>query len=63
MGCYRLQVSEEGVISFREVLPATRAHPQTGEKVWFNGVHTNHRSYYDEAAHVDTSLGSPMHTE
>lgn len=37
-------------------------HPQSGEPVWFNGVHTNHRSYYDEAEHIDTSDGPPMHT-
>ena len=37
--------------------------PPTGEPTWFNGVHTNHRSYYLEADHVDTSAGSPMDTE
>ena len=51
-----------GVIDFREVLPAVRPHPSTGEPVWFNGVHTNHKSYYIEAEHVDTSDGSPMDT-
>jgi alpha-ketoglutarate-dependent taurine dioxygenase len=58
------RVHEHGpeVIDFREVLPAVHTHPVSGEKVWFNGVHTNHRSYYVEAAHVDTSDGSPMDT-
>ena len=58
------RVHEHGpeVIDFREVLPAVHTHPVSGEKVWFNGVHTNHRSYYFEAAHVDTSDGSPMDT-
>ena len=51
-----------GIIDFHEVLPAVFAHPTTGEPLWFNGVHTNHKSYYEEAYHVDTSDGSPMHT-
>ena len=41
---------------------AVHEHPTTGEPLWFNGVHTNHRSYYEEAEHIDTSDGSPMHT-
>ena len=45
-----------------QVLPAVSPHPATGEPIWFNGVHTNHHSYYVEAAHVDTSDGSPMDT-
>lgn len=57
------RVGDDGSISFSEVLPATPAHPITGEPTWFNGVHTNHRSYYEDAAHVDTSAGSPMDTE
>ena len=52
----------DGVIDFREVLPAVVPHPKTGEPAWFNGIHTNHASYYVEAAHVDTSDGPPMHT-
>jgi alpha-ketoglutarate-dependent taurine dioxygenase len=58
------RVHEHGpeVIDFREVLPAVHPHPSTGEPTWFNGVHTNHRSYYEEAEHVDTSDGSPMDT-
>ena len=51
-----------GVIDFIEVLPAVHLHPKTGEPTWFNGVHMNHRSYYEEADHVDTSDGSPMDT-
>jgi len=54
---------DDGFISFSEVLPASPPHPATGEPTWFNGVHTNHRSYYEEAKHVDTSNGSPMDTE
>ena len=50
------------VIEFEEVSPAVQYHPTTGEALWFNGIHTNHRSYYDEALHIDTSDGSPMHT-
>ena len=46
----------------RQVLPAVWQHPRTSEPIWFNGVHTNHRSYYVEAAHIDTSEGSPMDT-
>ena len=57
------EVSEDGFISFSEVLPASPPHPGTGEPTWFNGVHTNHRSYYLEAQHVDTTAGSPMDTE
>ena len=45
-----------------QAMPVVRTHPRTGEDIWFNGVHTNHRSYYVEAAHVDTSDGSPMDT-
>jgi len=51
-----------GRIDFEEYLPAVFTHPTTGEPLWFNGVHTNHKSYYEEAAHVDTSDGAPMHT-
>lgn len=51
-----------GRIDFEEHLPAVWEHPTTGEPLWFNGVHTNHKSYYEEAEHVDTSDGSPMHT-
>lgn len=51
-----------GTIDFEESLPAVFAHPSTGEPLWFNGVHTNHKSYYEEALHVDTTDGSPMHT-
>lgn len=56
------RIHEHGpeVIDFQEVLPAVHAHPHTGEPTWFNGVHTNHHSYYEEALHVDTSDGSPM---
>jgi len=50
------------VIDFRETMPAVRTHPKTGESIWFNGVHTNHRSYYVEAEHVDTTDGPPMDT-
>ena len=38
------------------------SHPLTNEAIWFNGAHTNHRSYYDLAPHVDTTEGSPMTT-
>ena len=58
----RLGEHGPGVIDYRETLPAVVPHPHTGEPTWFNGVHTNHESYYVEAAHVDTSDGSPMHT-
>jgi len=51
-----------GRIDFEEHLPAVFEHPATKEPLWFNGVHTNHKSYYEEAEHVDTSDGSPMHT-
>lgn len=37
-------------------------HPLTGEEVWFNGIHTNHRDYFDLAPHVDTTDGSPYDT-
>jgi len=57
------QVTEDGFISFSEILPASPPHPATGEPTWFNGVHTNHRSYYEEGKHIDTSNGSPMDTE
>jgi len=53
---------ETDMIDFQEVLPAVWQHPRTSEPIWFNGVHTNHRSYYVEAAHIDTSEGSPMDT-
>jgi len=58
------RVHEHGpqVIDFKEVLPAVHPHPRTGEPTWFNGVHTNHRSYYEEAVHIDTSDGPPMDT-
>jgi len=56
-------MDEADVITFKEVLPAVHSHPVTGEPTWFNGVHTNHESYYVEAEHVDTTMGSPMNTE
>ena len=56
-------MDEDDEIHFAEKLPATHPHPVTGEACWFNGVHTNHASYYEEAAHVDTTAGSPMQTE
>ena len=30
--------------------------------MWFNGAHTNHRSYFEEAPHIDTGRGSPYDT-
>jgi len=50
------------VIDFRESMPAVHLHPSTREPLWFNGVHTNHKSYYVEAEHIDTTDGSPMDT-
>ena len=38
-------------------LPAVVQHPVTGEAVWMNGIHTNHRDYFELAPHIDTSLG------
>ena len=49
-------------LTYLQILNATRAHPETKEEIWFNGLHTNHRSYYDRARHIDTSDGSPMDT-
>jgi hypothetical protein len=34
----------------------------TGETLWFNGIHTNHRDYFDLAPHIDTTDGSPFDT-
>ena len=56
------RVSKDDTIEFSEVLPAVHAHPVTGEPLWFNGVHTNHGSYYQEADHVDTTHGVPFTT-
>lgn len=47
---------------YENVEPAVHTHPVTGERLWFNGVHTNHRSYYELAPHIDTSDGAPMDT-
>ena len=55
-------VSDDGRIDYQEVLDAVYPHPHTGEPLWFNGVHTNHHSYYEEGAHIDTSDGPPMDT-
>ena len=55
-------VSHDEVIDFRETRAATAPHPDTREELWFNGAHTNHRSYYEEAEHVDTRDGPPMNT-
>lgn len=53
---------EDGALVLRNTEPVVRTHPRTGEELWFNGVHTNHRSYYDDAKHIDTSQGPPMDT-
>lgn len=53
---------ENDVLQVRTTLPALRVHPITGEKLWVNGIHTNNKSYYEHAEHIDTSNGSPMHT-
>lgn len=53
---------EDDTLVCHTILPATLVHPCTGERMWFNGVHTNHRSYYDSAPHIDTSRGMPMDT-
>jgi len=44
------------------VEPVRRPHPLLKCLLWFNGVHTNHESYYLHAQHIDTSLGAPMTT-
>lgn len=52
--------TENDVLEFENTQPATTTHPVTGEELWFNGIHTNHKTYYETAPHIDTSLGSPM---
>ncbi|KAH8058950.1 platelet-activating factor acetyltransferase [Aureococcus anophagefferens] len=54
--------SPDGTLDYENTLPATRPHPATGEPVWFNGIHTNHRDYFDLAPHIDTTHGSPYDT-
>merc|ERR1712176_643945 len=53
---------DEDVLEVLTTLPALRSHPLTGDVLWNNGAHTNHRSYYEEMEHIDTTNGSPMHT-
>lgn len=52
----------DDTLHYESILPACIQHNQTGETVFFNGIHTNHRDYFDLAPHIDTSLGSPYDT-
>lgn len=54
--------SDDDALIFENALPATIVHPETGETLWFNGIHTNHRDYFDLAPHIDTADGSPFDT-
>jgi len=49
-------------VSYTNTLPVMTTHPETQEPLWFNGVHTNHRDYFDLAPHIDTRDGSPFDT-
>lgn len=53
---------DEDTLHYENILPATASHPKTGERVFFNGIHTNHRDYFDLAPHIDTSNGTPYDT-
>jgi len=58
---YRWTGADE--LHYEHTLPATVVHPDTGETLFFNGIHTNHRDYFDLAPHIDTSSGkSPYDT-
>ena len=54
--------ADDETLDYENTLPAVRPHPATGEPIWFNGIHTNHRDYFDLAPHIDTSHGSPYDT-
>lgn len=51
-----------GGLRIRERRPATRVHPRTGERVWFNQVHLFHASNTPMGANVDARIeaGLPM---
>ena len=49
-------------VTWSDVLPAMHPHPITGEMMWFNGIHTNHKDYFELSPFIDTSDGSPFHT-
>ncbi|KAJ8607027.1 hypothetical protein CTAYLR_006251 [Chrysophaeum taylorii] len=49
-------------LDFHTVLPPCTTHNRTGDTLFFNGIHTNHRDYFDLAPHIDTSLGPPYDT-
>lgn len=40
------EFNESDVLELKQICPATRTHPVTKNCLWFNGVHTNHESYY-----------------
>ena len=52
----------DDLLQYQHRLPAVTRHPHTDELVFINGIHTNHRDYFDLAPHIDTSLGSPYDT-
>lgn len=49
-------------LEYANSMPSMHAHPETGERLWFNGAHTNNRDYFDLAPHIDTGRGSPFDT-
>lgn len=56
------QWGAEDELFYQSVLPACVVHNRTLESVFFNGIHTNHRDYFDLAPHIDTANGSPYDT-
>ena len=54
---------DDGTLHFESTLPACVRHSVTGETIFFNGIHTNHRDYFDLAPHIDTSIGTPHDTK
>lgn len=52
----------DGGLRIHEIRPATRVHPLTGERVWFNQVHLFHASNTPMASAVDARIeaGLPM---
>jgi len=61
-GARKWNWTDDDALIFENALPATIVHPETGETLWFNGIHTNHRDYFDLAPHIDTADGSPFDT-
>lgn len=43
---YQWEWGANNSLKYWQVFPATKIHPQTGEKTWFNQIHAQHMTFY-----------------